>query len=101
MGTKYLFKCPSCNYQATVSGGKDRGMFITVRTMICNACIEVVDVIIGAHRQEGRIDDSGLLKLLGRCPLCKGSDVVKWRESQPCPKCSNNMLNKRFVCDWD
>ena len=101
MGAKYLFKCPKCEYQATVSGGKDRGTFITVRTMVCNTCNELVDVIIGAHRQEGKIVDVEFYKLFGHCPQCKESDVNKWDESLPCPKCEEHMLKERFVYDWD
>jgi hypothetical protein len=40
-----------------VSGGRDVGMVAVVRTMTCNDCKEVVDVLIGRYGESGPIGD--------------------------------------------
>jgi hypothetical protein len=57
MGTAYNFTCTECGYSAMVSGGRDVGMVAVVRTMTCNDCKEVVDVLIGRYGESGPIGD--------------------------------------------
>ena len=46
MGTQYLFKCPSCDYSAVVSGGDDVGMACRTTTIVCETCEELSDVVV-------------------------------------------------------
>jgi len=103
MGTKYLFRCSECGYQAIVSDGEDRGFFSVVRTMECLDCRELVDVLIGAYGEKGKkTGNSDLDKLYEICPKCKCSRVSIWDKSKPCPKCREKMRqDPDFGCDWD
>ena len=101
MGTKFLFKCDSCNYSAELSGGKDSGFVAFVQTMTCNSCKELVDVLIGAYGKEGKTEDVEFNKALGICPKCEGSDVVKWEMGKSCPKCDGKMIRGEVYSLWD
>ena len=101
MGTKYLFKCNTCDYTAELSGGKDVGMLAMVQTMTCENCNELVDVLIGRYGKEGKTEDAEFNKALGICPECKRSDVVQWDDEKPCPKCDGKMIRGEETMLWD
>ena len=52
MGTAYLFECRACRYSAQVCGGKDSGMEATLQISVCGDCRALVDVAVGASRDE-------------------------------------------------
>jgi len=101
MGTKYDFDCVNCGYKATVSGGRDCGFCAVVRTMICANCTELVDVLIGAHGNDGPIGDPEYDRDIGLCPSCRGHDLSNWPGSHPCPKCKARMTDNGPPLMWD
>lgn len=98
MGTKYNFACPGCGYTVDwVSGGRDFGEIAVVRSMICEDCKDVVDVLIGRCGQDGPTGDPDYDKNLNLCPKCEGIRLHPWPSEHPCPKCNEKMLkNKTF-----
>jgi hypothetical protein len=92
MGTKYEFRCPECRYSATVSGGLDSGMVAVVRTMACDDCKEIVDVLVGKSGQEGPTGDPSYDKDLNICPNCQRRKVRPWSASRGCPRCATRMI---------
>ena len=95
MGAHYLFQCSECKYNATVSGGRDVGMLAVTKTMICQSCNEVVDVMIGQFGQDGPTGDPEFDKELGICPGCEGADLRSWSRRHPCPKCNGRMIREK------
>ena len=86
MGSAYNFVCSDCDYTAEVSGGADGGFMIRTETMVCRACREVVDVVVGTNAPEMVSADG-----MNRCPGCEGEDLAPWTESRPCPRCRGTM----------
>ncbi len=68
MGTAYNFTCTKCGYSAKASGGRAVGMVAVVRTMTCNDCKEVVDVLIGRYGENGPTGDPDYDADLNICP---------------------------------
>ena len=101
MGTKYLFKCNSCEYTANISGGKDFGFVAVVQTMTCENCNKLVDVLVGRYGKVGKTEDAEFNKALGICPKCGDSDVVKWDKRKSCPKCEGKMIKGEETMLWD
>ena len=102
MGTAYNFTCSKCGYSATVSGGRDVGMVAVVRTMICDDCEEVVDVLIGRYGEDGSTGDPEYDADLGICPECRGRNLRSWSRRHPCPKCDGDMnKDDGFEMLWD
>jgi uncharacterized paraquat-inducible protein A len=91
MGTRYGFRCPECGYFATVSGGLDFGMVAVVRTMVCDDCKEVVDVLVGKYGEEGPTGDLRYDKDLKVCPNCHRRRVRPWSANRNCPRCAASM----------
>lgn len=117
MGRSLQFVCDRCGYEATVSGGPDAGMLVSVRTMSCSGCQNLVDVIQGVHAYDER-EEERLRGAIGRCPKCRrktglevwgrdemfdevatGSDIGgMWK---PCPRCDGGMAFQGSVGLWD
>ena len=91
MGQKFKFSCGHCGYTAEVSGGRDVGMLAVVRTMSCDDCKKLVDVLIGHHGEDGPLGDPEFDRDLNRCPLCQGSRVISWARYSSCPNCGKTM----------
>lgn len=105
VGTSYEFACPSCGYEANVCGGPDTGALVSVKTVTCLACAELVDVVTARHEWPPSADAH---RAIGACPHCEGSDSVPWgprasgaslsddefyalQDYGPCPKCHASM----------
>jgi hypothetical protein len=101
MGALYEFTCAKCGYSANVSGGRDVGMDAVVRTMICEDCLDLVDVLIGRWGKDGPTGDPEYDKALGRCPACEGRRLEVWKKGRPCPGCSEAMAKGRDIMLWD
>ena len=92
MGTKYEYRCPECGYSATVSGGVDSGMVAVVRTMVCDDCSELVDVLVGKYGEEGPTGDPSYDRNLNICPNCQRRNVRPWPPNRGCPRCATKMI---------
>lgn len=102
MGTAHEYCCPDCGYSAIVSGGRDIGMVVVVRTMTCISCKELVDVIVGFYGEDGPVGDAEMDKDLHVCPECGGDEVTAWGPDQPCPRCDSAMnRNEGYEELWD
>jgi hypothetical protein len=100
MGRLFEFGCEHCGYQAEVSGGEDAGTLIVTQTMTCLDCKRVVDVVVGESHPGSLGSD---IDIVGRCPRCRGRQVVPWPQSRPCPRFGGTMkkLDTGQVCFWD
>lgn len=47
MGRTYNLECSKCGYRATVSGRADRGLNLTVQTIVCRDCKKLLDAVTG------------------------------------------------------
>ncbi len=102
MGQGYRFYCSNCKYEAEVSGGRDIGFVAVVRTMTCDDCHELADVLIGRQGIDGPSGDPEYDKDLNLCPHCSGSNVRPWTRKHFCPKCGAEMTKDEssHIC-WD
>ena len=117
MGTSYEFVCTSCSYEANVCGGPDTGSLVSVKTVTCLSCAELVDVVTARHDWPPSTNTESTI---GLCPRCGGSDSVAWgprasgasltddafyalQDCGPCPKCHAVMRFKPggLVTLWD
>jgi hypothetical protein len=46
MGRTYLFECEKCGYRAKVAGGAAEGAELTVQTILCYQCRELIDAVV-------------------------------------------------------
>jgi hypothetical protein len=84
MGEWFKFVCDDCGYEAEVSGGPDAGMFVTVETMSCSGCHNLVDVVIETHahtEDEDRLRDATGRQVKERV----GSASEGWTRRRPRP----------------
>lgn len=98
MGTCREFACPACGYRAMVSGGDDCGFFVATRTVVCDRCALVADVVSSeAPWDPGAVSSYCAL----RCPECDGQ-VHPWR-NRACPRCGSRMEmdDAGVVINWD
>lgn len=102
MGQLYNFVCPGCGYIAKmVSGGLGFGMITVVRTMTCEDCKTVVDVVIERDGKDGSTGDPNY-HYPSICRQCRGSRFYPWPSTHPCPKCDAKMIkNERPTLCWD
>ena len=103
MGTGYLFKCPSCDYSAVVSGGDAVGMACRKTTIICETCEELLDIVISDKPWEPQ--EPGDVTL-----VCRGTEgghenpdheVRRWTAPGPCPKCGATIASGEEYLNWD
>ena len=119
MGMSYEFGCAACDYTADVCGGPDTGMLVSVNTVTCFTCAELVDVVTARHDWSSSTPPESDLTD-GRCPRCGGANLVSWGPRQPetaqvniditelddcgpCPKCGAAMrfTGGGIVTLWD
>ncbi len=88
MGTWYQFHCKDCRLDAVVSGGYDRGICIQTRTMFCTQCKALHDVLLG-NTGDDRVTESDRVdpQNIGKCPKCRGVELIPWKAEEPCPRC--------------
>jgi hypothetical protein len=46
MGKSYLFECPKCGHKAKVAGGLDKGLDVSIQTILCRDCKKLYDAIL-------------------------------------------------------
>lgn len=101
MGELHSFECKACGYHAEVSGCKDRGFVAFTQTKVCQACRQVVDVLIGKANELSAAKAISIPEDKQQCPICKGHSLTVWK-GRTCPKCGGKM--KKWggcICMWD
>jgi DNA-directed RNA polymerase subunit RPC12/RpoP len=92
MGSLYKFDCENCGYTAHVSGGEDCGMMTVVKTMTCNDCNELIDILIGYCGEIWETGNPEHNKNLYICSKCNGQNLSIWSATKrPCPKCDHKL----------
>jgi hypothetical protein len=99
MGSIYQYTC-KCGYEAQVSGGPDIGFSVKTQTKTCTDCQILVDVVVGPSMPDMPLDEE-LEKSVGKCPQCNHTNVTKWPETKPCPKCGETMQQGHVEILWD
>jgi hypothetical protein len=83
MGRSYLFECPKCSYQASVSGGADSGFEFSVQTTACRDCKTLFDSVVRL-----RVPDPGP-------KIPSEFQRLRWRKAQPeIPPSLETVLNR-------
>lgn len=113
MGDRQQLICSDCGYEATVSGGDDRGIVCHTTTICCEDCRELFDVVTSTELQDDS-DSSPGVKLV--CPgvlfdepavdgrtrrANPGHRVRRWTFPGPCPKCGHDMSTGKYTVQWD
>ena len=75
MGQRFLFVCDACGYSAFVCGGPDAGMLVTVSTMRCEGCSQVVDVPLRVRDPFSSLPSQ---TRVARCSKCGGTKLEPW-----------------------
>lgn len=100
MGSKYRFVCGSCGHEAEVSGGGDAGMIVTTKTVLCERCAVLYDVVTSRRPMDpAGGHDFGPVEI--SCPRSKRHTVRPWEHPGPCPKCGTLMDMDDMVLLWD
>lgn len=113
MGSLYLFSCPSCGYEAQVSGGLDFGMACVTHTVSCPQCQELSDTLVSdrpgdvvVHRLQAD-GEEGLDVLPGtvperlRCETDRRHTARPWEHPGPCPRCGTTLAKGDMAMSWD
>lgn len=96
MGCHFDFVCPECGYHVEVSGGDDCGFIVRTRTVVCEECKRIVDVVTSKTPwDDNSVAADGALE----CPACKGP-VHAWHDNM-CPRCGCRMNSGGPVVLWD
>jgi len=98
MGTAFLYKCSSCNYQAQSSGKLDAGMMGIVEPYICNDYKELIDILVYSLNGLDNQEPHTLC-----CRNCNSINITKWKTpKRPCPKCGGKMnKSNEYTILWD
>ena len=94
------YKCKKCSYTIEIAGGTDVGFIAKTKTMLCEHCMSLVDVVT-----EYWTDEKHDVSVIGICPECKLKNHLKaWNNTKcPCPKCGGRMEVEeyKFLIDWE
>ena len=100
MGSLYKFTCSECNYNAEVSGGRDRGMLGFSETVMCLDCKNLSDVgtskVVDCTADGREIFQS----LTGKCRHCGSTNITPW-DGKTCPQCGGKMVKGECTVMWD
>ena len=98
MGERHPYRCPACGYLALVSGGDDCGFFVATRTVVCDRCAKILDVVASETPWD---PDTMASYCMLRCPACDGL-VHPWHH-RTCPCCRDRMEPdpEGSVIHWD
>ena len=119
MGIKYRYKCKTCDYETVVSGGPDQGMRCTTRTITCNDCHELSDIVVSRVKDNAWVQEK--VGIQGKkCPKCQSTNVRVWghqeliepngkviswkigqQSNNACPKCGGDMVAGEAAVYWD
>ncbi len=83
MATLKSYKCKRCGLEAEVSGGPDALFAGNTDTYFCKNCDALSDILEPFITFDERDHKE--------CPDCQSTNLVKWAEGQPCPKCRGNL----------
>lgn len=88
MGILRTYECNKCDYFAHISCGVDSGMKVKTKTVLCEKCKIVLDVVTEYLTDEVPVESN-----VGRCVKCSSTEFVKpWDNiKRPCPKCDGQL----------
>src|SRR5215510_928689 len=98
----YFFECDKCGYRANVAGGLTEGYKFAARTILCQECRELQDVVTRVKVPEmQRVNDPyesapPFAMVCNRLPSTE-SGLTTWKEFEPA--CSVSRLHG--VRDWN
>lgn len=103
MGTSHDYICNQCGLKGHVSGGTDAGLMACVKTMYCDQCDKLVNVVTdwtGAECHGEAITEEDK-KSIGRCD-CGHCPTIAWNHGDPCPKCNGTVeCDEGVTSMWD
>ncbi len=83
MASLKTYKCKECGLEAEVSGGPDALFSGNTDTYFCKNCDTLSDILepfITVDKTNSK-----------ECPSCQSTNLVKWSDGQPCPKCGERL----------
>ena len=97
MGFIIDFRCQACDYEETAWGGSS-ATGPNLEMKVCRSCKKVVGVLMGTWHEKIKLSKKQS-KLLGKCPVCLGTNLedVIFEQGQfliPCPKCQKANLQE-------
>ncbi len=96
MGRLFSFQCPKCAYTVDCSGKADAGMMSATRTVVCDQCRNLQDVVVETYEM-GR----NRKRVPPRCEKDKTHNVRTWKHPGPCPRCGETLVRGEPVVLWD
>jgi len=94
MGSTFSFRCRECGYEASVSGGDDRGFVSFTTTIVCHTCRKLYDVLISK-------EDPDYVEILPKCPRSGKHIIERWTSPGNCPRCGGPMDQTGLGVLWD
>jgi predicted RNA-binding Zn-ribbon protein involved in translation (DUF1610 family) len=96
MGELLYWKCNSCNYAVTMSGGKDRGFQAYTQTFQCLTCKELMDIAVDRNEWDMEQWEPR------HCKKCNGLLKVWDTKTKLCPCCGGKMIDSgTSIIMWD
>jgi len=100
MGTRFIFKCPSCEYKAKVSGGNDIGMLCATSTILCETC-KTLDDVVTTNEPWLAMEPEWTPKHYN-CRKSEKHPCRLWTYTDSCPKCNTEMeRDETEFVSWD
>ena len=100
VGNKFQFRCETCGYEATVSGGGDAGISILTITVVCEDCEELYDVVTAEMPERGT-GTRNFVPMEPRCPVSGEHAIEAWQHPGACPRCGSELVEGGSRVLWD
>ena len=86
-----------------VSGGRSRGFYIIVETILCQVCKELFDAVAEEKPEDFEPGEMWARERLTGicCPNSKDHEFVYWSAPGTCPKCDELMIADGGCINWD
>ena len=102
MGSRYLFTCRRCGFEATVSGGFDVGFACATHTYACRDCGVLFDRAISDAPWAFDREEVPPKFTCPENPNQTSHQAELWCHPGPCPKCGETLgRTERCVLCWD
>ena len=102
MGSRYLFTCRRCGFDATVSGGFDVGFVCATHTYGCRVCGALFDRSVSDSPWAFDREDVPQKVQCREILDSHRHEAELWSHPGPCPKCGETLgRTKESVLCWD